>query len=449
MANSSYRRNLQWARLVLYGLVFFFLVDVFRLRRAYRTFSSKLITQTVYHVEDLPREVQQQKIYIAIQFWTSADVLAEFWLTQFLKLIKELGRDNVYVSILESGSLDNTADAIQWLHQELITQNVPCTVIIDPTTHEDVVKAGSVDEQGRPKEGWIVTSDTQAEGTKALRRIPYLSDLRNRGLAPLIEMHRRGEQTFDKILYLNDVYFEPSDIMTLLATNSGYYDVACGLDFIMAHVPIFYDIFVLRDTEGRGALMNTFPFFQSSESRNSILQGAPSKVTSCWNGVLVVDAAPYYDRLVPKTSGSGHQVSAGLRFRAIPDSLALHYVEASECCLIHADLIASGHARKGIFVNPAVRTGYTTTAYQFTHQGPDKGFVSGWQYVTGVWRNRLRRWRRNVFGDPKAVKLQRRIRQWQDEVAPTGEKRYEVGDYCIANEMQILLWNGWKNVWEH
>src|SRR4051812_27330089 len=192
MAYLSYRRNLRWMRLPLYVFAFFFLLEAVRLLAAYRTFSNNLVAQTVYHVEDLPRDVQNQKIYIAAQFWTAEDVLVEFWLTQFLKLVHELGSNNIYVSILESGSLDNTDGSIQWLHQELIKQQVPCTVIIDPTTHTDAVKAGPVDEHGHPKEGWIVPSDTQAEGIKRLRRIPYLSDLRNRGLEPLIEMHHRG-----------------------------------------------------------------------------------------------------------------------------------------------------------------------------------------------------------------------------------------------------------------
>ena len=445
---SSYRRASRWPRLAVYGLIFLFLLDVFRLLGSHRTFSNNLISQTVEHVEDLPKELRNQKIYIAAQFWTSEEPLVEFWLNQFLKLLPVLGPRNVYVSIVESGSLDNTADAIRWLDGELVKLGVARTVIIDPTTHEDVVNAGSLDEHGHHKSGWIVTGDTAVEGQKELRRIPYLSDLRNKGLEPLLRMHRTNGEIFDKILYLNDVFFEPSDILTLLATNDGHYDVACGIDF--HYPPAFYDTFALRDGEGRGPVMSTFPYFRAQETRDAMLKGAPAPVKSCWNGVLVVDAAPYYDHIFSNAVGSGHHLQTGLRFRGIPDSLALHKLEASECCLIHADLIASGHAQRGIFLNPAVRSGYTADAYELTHYGPEAGFVSAWQYVTGVWKNRFARWKVDGISSSAGQNMAgvyKRIRRWQNEVTSPGDKRSEVGDYCTIMEMHILIWNGWKHVW--
>ncbi|KAK5938439.1 hypothetical protein PMZ80_009409 [Knufia obscura] len=445
---SRYRRTSRWPRIVICCLIFLFLLDVFRLLGSHKTFSNNLNAQTVQHIEDLPQELRNQKIYIAAQFWTSEAVLVEFWLKQFLKLLPVLGPRNIYVSIIESGSLDNTADAIRWLDGELVKLGVARTVITDPTTHEDAVNAGPLDEHGHHKNGWIPTGDTEVEGQRELRRIPYLSDIRNRGLEPLLRMHRTHGRIFDKILYLNDVYFEPSDILTLLATNAGHYDIACGIDF--HYPPAFYDTFALRDIEGRGPVMSTFPYFRADETRNALLKGAPAQVKSCWNGVLVVDAAPYYDRILPNTVGSGHHLQTGLRFRGIPDSLALHKLEASECCLIHADLIASGFAQRGIFLNPAVRSGYTTEAYELTHRGPDNGFVGGWQYVTGVWKNRFARWKTDGISSSAGqnmAEVYRRIRKWQNEVTSHGEKRSEVGDYCTIMEMHILIWNGWKHVW--
>jgi hypothetical protein len=50
--------------------------------------------------------------------------------------------------------------------------------------------------------GWIDTP----RGRKELRRIPYLSRLRNWTLQPLLELARQGEK-FDKVLFLNDVVF--------------------------------------------------------------------------------------------------------------------------------------------------------------------------------------------------------------------------------------------------
>lgn len=442
MFYTSYRRSSLWhraARPVLYITLFLTLLDIFRLLSAHRTFSNNLALQTITHHEDLPRDIQNQQIYIVAQFWTSEFVLVDFWLTQFQKLVTTLPKENIYVSILASKGLDNTADAIHWLDEQLERLGIERTIIVDPTSHGDVVNASSVEEQGHTKPGWIETGSG-----KELRRIPYLSEMRNRGLEPMLAMQEM--RTFDKILYLNDVYFEPSDILTLLNTNEGHFDVACGVDF--HYPPAFYDTFALRDSEGRGPVMATFPYFRAAETRNAIMQGHPAKVMSCWNGVLVVDAAPYYNQITTRDGRS--YAKAGLRFRGVPDSLAEKHLEASECCLIHADLLASGTVHKGIYINPAVRVGYTREAYELTHVGLEKGFVSRFQYITGVWKNRLARYKSDGISSSAGqnmAEIYRRIRQWDQEGANIGEKRSEVGGYCTIDEMHILIWNGWKHVW--
>lgn len=449
MFGSSYRRSRQRQRAVRYGVyafLFFVGLDIFRLLGSYRTFSNNLLLQKVTHTADLPREVHNQKIFITAQFWTSEDVLATFWLTQFLKLVEVLGRDNIYVSILSSGSFDNTPDAVRWLDVQLGKLGVERTIDIDPTTHAEAVNASWVDEYGHHKSGWIETNDPNVKpGTKELRRIPYLSDLRNRGLEPLINMHMKHGRMFDKILYLNDVYFEPSDILTLIATNQGHYDVACGIDF--HYPPAFYDTFALRDIEKRGPVMATFPYFRAKGTREDIMAGVPARVASCWNGVLIADAAPYYDKI--RGDGHSQRMYAGLRFRGVPDSLALYHLEASECCLIHADLVANGYGTRGIYLNPAVRVGYNPRAYALTHTGPEKGFVSRWGYVTGTWRNRIARWKTDAISSSAGQNMKeiyRKISKWEAEGAKYGEHRKEVGGFCTIDEMHILIWNGWKHV---
>lgn len=446
----SYRRSLRRRikRFVPYILAFFVLLDVFQLLGAFHAFSKNLAAGTVQYVDELPKDIRSQKIFITAQFWTSEAILAEFWLQNFLHLVRTLGPQNIYVSIISSGSFDNTADAIGWLDGRLDELGVERTVVIDPTTHDDVVKAGPLDDRGRTKSGWILTGDANHTDEKELRRIPYLSDLRNQGLEPMLSMQRSSGRMFDKILYLNDVYFKPADILTLLTTNDGHFDVACGIDF--HYPPAFYDTFALRDSEGRGPVMSTFPYFRSAETRNAILSGVPARVTSCWNGVLAVDAAPYYDRIEHGTERLGKSVTTGLRFRGVPDTLALKHLEASECCLIHADLIASGQAHRGIFLNPAVRTGYTSEAYQLTHDHSTGGFVSAWQYVRGVYKNRFARWKVDGISSSAGqsmTEVYNRIEKWQDEGVLLGEKRAEVGGYCTIMEMHILIWRGWKHVW--
>jgi hypothetical protein len=168
------------------------------------------------------------------------------------------------------------------------------------------------------------------------------------------------------------------------------------------------------------------------DSREAMLQGRPAKVTSCWNGMIAMDAAPFYE---------------GLQFRGLSDSLASKHLEASECCLIHTDMASmpGGVGSKGIYLNPAVRVGYTVNAYNLTHSGPDEDFVSATQYVTGVWLNRLKR---NVMG--KVSKTRREVEQkmnrWKKEGANSLEKREETGGVCVIDEQHILIWNGWKHV---
>jgi len=166
--------------------------------------------------------------------------------------------------------------------------------------------------------------------------------------------------------------------------------------------------------------------------------------------MLAVDAAPYYDRIDSGDAAQGGQAKQGLRFRGIPDSLATKKLEASECCLIHADLIASGQAHKGLFLNPAVRSGYTSRAYELTHWGGDRGFVSRWQYISGVWKNRFTRWKVDgvsTSAGKNMAEVHKRIRKWKNEGLEPGEERVEVGDYCMIMEVHILIWNGWKHVW--
>lgn len=127
--------------------------------------------------------------------------------------------------------------------------------------------------------------------------------------------------------------------------------------------------------------------------------------------------------------------STQLRFRGVPDSLALHHLEGSECCLIHADNPLS--RSMGVFLNPRVRVGYNIAAYQATH--PDGTWVSTWQVFTGLWTNRIKRW---TVWTLEGWMVRTRIEKWEREKA--GNK--ELGEFCLINEMQVLAENGWAHV---
>ena len=149
--------------------------------------------------------VKGQSIFIASIHWNNELILRSNWNGQVVNLVKYFGAENVYVSIYESGSyLDDTKGALRELDAELETLGVKRTIILDETTHKD--------EMQKPVgEGWIETPRRRKE----VRRIPYLARLRTLSLKPLGELSAEGVK-FDKVLFLNDVVFSVS---SLLSTN--------------------------------------------------------------------------------------------------------------------------------------------------------------------------------------------------------------------------------------
>lgn len=423
----TYRRSplRRLLRALIFVLGAWFLLDLLTILKHYREFSSNLLAHTYTDVPSLPSPAQNQKIFICAQFWTNAKVIQDRWGQALLDLVGVLGKDNIYVSIYESGSLDNTKEVLQLLDKVLAESQISRSIVLDPTTHADEINAGPLDGQGNPRSGWIQTATVGAG--KEMRRIPYLARLRNKALQPLFDLHAKGHN-FDKILFLNDVVFRPSDVLSLLATNQGSFSAACALDFLKP--PSYYDTFALRDSQGNATIMSSFPYFGSLDSREAMLQGRAAKVQSCWNGMVVMDTSPFYE---------------GLRFRALPDSLASKHLEASECCLIHKDMAAMNLAAGGIYVNPAVRVGYNVEAYNLTHVGPEQTFVSSTQYATGVWLNRLKRSIVPALSSP-TKEVAKKMQRWEQEGANSLEKREEHGQLCIIPEQHILIWNGWKHV---
>ena len=125
-----------------------------------------------------------------------------------------------------------------------------------------------------------------------------------------------------------------------------------------------------------------------------------------------------------------------LRFRGIPDSLATHHLEGSECCLIHVDNPQS--AMKGVWLNPNVRVGYDLDAYATIHTS--EPWPSFSDRFSGLWRNRIRRWLTTVWFKEWVVR--NRVKSWAKEE----RGRDELGVHCLINEMQVLVHNGWAHV---
>lgn len=153
---------------------------------------SSLEPQVFGNSNDLPG-----RVFIASNHWNSGKILRSHWCDAVVGLITKLGPENVYFSLYESGSWDDTKEVIRELDRRLGKLGVARNIILDETTHMDEISKP-------PGEGWVETK----RGKKELRRIPYLAKLRNIVLEPLEWPEvLNATHSFDKILFLNDVIF--------------------------------------------------------------------------------------------------------------------------------------------------------------------------------------------------------------------------------------------------
>jgi hypothetical protein len=144
------------------------------------------------------------------------------------------------------------------------------------------------------------------------------------------------------------------------------------VDFINAFK--FYDRFATKDLDGGNMGIPFFPWFTSegdATSRKDVLAGKDAvRVRSCWGGMTAFEAKWFQDQTrftdtAPKgtneTETPANPETSLLRFRYAEEP----FWEASECCLIHADLQyrRSGTVfpqDSGIYMNPYVRVAYDT-----------------------------------------------------------------------------------------
>jgi hypothetical protein len=207
--------------------------------------------------------------------------------------------------------------------------------------------------------------------------------------------------------------------------------------------------------------VSLLPQFHCLWSSQAALTPLNSANASQWNGLIALDASPFYASPLPSPiASSPHQP---LKFRGLPDSLAKSHLEASECCLIHSDNPL--RSTKGIFLNPNVRVSYNATTYSKVNGGVEvkadimdivDGVPGGdgrlWpgsrEMVRGMWGNRLVRWTGWMKSWSEEQVVRNRVRKWVRQGEVLGEKRdeSEAGMECMVNEMQVLFENGWKHV---
>ncbi|KAF7794860.1 hypothetical protein EIP86_006002 [Pleurotus ostreatoroseus] len=217
------------------------------------------LQQALAHKERDPNGYAKgEKIFFAAAFYNNQDILP-YWTDTLLDVIAYLGSNNVYVSIVENNSGDNTPELLRTLDTKLAKLNVRRRILIqDDTIHKP-------DDMS-----WN-------------NRIDFLAAIRNRALEPLIETGG-----YDRVVFSNDVFIEPESLIELIETADGNYDMACALDF--GHFGA-YDMWVLRDRVGHLAA-GIWPYFFDAADYDAMKTGSPAPVLTCWNGIVVFSADP-------------------------------------------------------------------------------------------------------------------------------------------------------------
>lgn len=283
---------------------------------------------------------------------------------QILNLIKLLGKDNVYLSIYENDSDVDGESALAWLGHESECNN---TVVLEKNVAAELYHNDNITLLDLP------------DGTKRIKRTAYLAEVRNRALRPLEEMTRAGVK-FDKVLFLNDVLFDPIDAVQLLfSTNRGsnghdgaQYRAACAMDFDNPFK--FYDTYATRDLDGYSMGLPLYPWFTTTgraASRRDVRSQKDSvRVRSCWGGMVAFDAR-YFQGQKRDGRGDVQETFTPVKFRAEKGGSW----EASECCLIHADIQSLPSASpthpnhrtndddRGIYMNPYIRVAYSARVF--------------------------------------------------------------------------------------
>ncbi|KAG6331434.1 hypothetical protein ID866_7653 [Astraeus odoratus] len=268
---------------------------------------------------------KEHKYYFAINLYNSFDIIPDLFATLF-RVSAILGYQNVFVSIYENGSTDQTKALLRIF--DALTKSVGLRVTIRTSTR------------------------TRGQFN---HRIEYLAEVRNQAFNPLHELRDAHNEFFDTIIFMNDILPCVDDLLELIwqsrRNNAG---ITCATDYMYhndLNTPVFYDNWVARDINGT-ALENA-PFesiFQDPDSSERFQRHLPIQVQSCWNGIAILDPAPFY-------------TPPYVRFRMA--RLAEGECSASECSLICNDYWEAGYGR--ILMVPRVKLAYDSKVFDIIH----------------------------------------------------------------------------------
>lgn len=395
-----------------------------------------------------------ETVFISISLFDEGGRLATGnWGAALLDVIDLIGPDHVFLSIYENDSGEHGAAALKELKRQ-----VPCRHEI---IYEDHVPLN------------IMPNITLPDGTVRTKRLAYLSEIRNRALRPLDTFGGVDRTLFDKILFLNDVAFEPMDALHLLfSTNVGTsgraeYLSVCSMDWKIPF--IFYDIFAQRDAEGYSNGLPVFPIFSGAgkgQSRADMMAEKDAvRVKGCWGGMVAMQASyvqntaatlprPDFQDIAAHVIDPNHPTSikAPVRFRYEPEI----YADACECCLFLADvsqaarIAGAPEEATGVYVNPYVRVTYdwSTRGWARLIQRWERLFVVPQFFLTPLFSLPSNNPHRMVQEGESFVE-----EVWNSTSNSWGlvQRIGRSGMFCNVRETQVMRLNGrWRDRnWEH
>jgi alpha-1,3-mannosyltransferase len=146
---------------------------------------------------------QQHKYFFAINLYNSFDVMPDLFATLF-RVSAVLGYHNVYVSIYENGSNDQTKALLRIF--DALARTVGLRVIIRTSMRT----RGAFNH-----------------------RIEYLAEVRNAAMVPLHELRDTEGEVFDSIIFMNDILPCVDDVLELIwqsrKQNAG---ITCAADYM-------------------------------------------------------------------------------------------------------------------------------------------------------------------------------------------------------------------------
>ncbi|KAH6712546.1 cryptococcal mannosyltransferase 1-domain-containing protein [Leptodontidium sp. MPI-SDFR-AT-0119] len=375
-----------------------------------------------------------ETVFIAANI-LDGELITGAWGQSLVQLVDGIGRERVFVSVYGGprGALKELERMLGEVEKRIVSEE------------EEGLDMGGMQRTVLPT------------GEKRVKRIAWLAEVRNKLLEPLYSVLDSGSGfmststgaskksklelnpnpnfnstsrflskddthlTFSKLLFINDVYFTPSDALRLLwgtnldSNGVARYKAVCAADFVSSWK--FYDTFATRDVEGYSIGVPIYPWFANegeARSRRDVLEGRDSvRVRSCWGGMVAFEGGYFMGRgeggegvnadvhPTAQNAPKGQKGSNGeneiaklnaaknglgvpslpLRFRSEPEP----FWDSSECCLIHADIISlpalspslstpkaaqnnDGQHEEdkwdtGIYMNPYVRTSYSASTH--------------------------------------------------------------------------------------